>query len=185
MTDDNVTIVRRKHPPAVHTEIKVQRLEPIHVTVRFSADSERYLRRMGYSQRFCDALRMLLQTMTNRVINSADNEETLRHQRERHSPYLDFTAPEQPIRSKMPTNLKDACMFFGEEPDVRLMPNLGPYFPTTTEFPDVYRAFMSGEGQRFMRRYYITGWLRQDERTGEWIVAPPASPRDTVASRRE
>ncbi len=185
MTDDNVTIVRTKLPEARHTSIQVKPLERIHVVVRFSQDSERYLRRMGYSQKFCDALHMLLTTMTNNVINTAENEEALREQRKGLAPHMDYSRPEQPIRTKMPTDLTAAWMFFGlgEERPPLLMPNLWTYFPNTTQYPEIYNAFVSAEGQRFMNRYYVTGWLRQDAKTGEWIVAPPVRPHDVTPRR--
>lgn len=185
MTDDNVTIVRRKYPPAVHTEIQVKPLEPMHVTVRFSQASERYLRRMGYSQKFCDAIPLLLNSMTNTVINTASNEEVLRSQRAERPPWMEPARPVQPERAKMPTDLKSAWMFFGEGRDMLLMPNLGTYFPNTTQYWDINKAFASAEGQRFMRRYYVTGWLRQDEKTGDWIVAPPVPPREVTPRRAD
>ncbi|MEW6035159.1 MAG: hypothetical protein AB1529_00970 [Candidatus Micrarchaeota archaeon] len=173
---------RRKMP--IHL---LQRdVEPIHVNVRLSRDAVAYLRRQGYSQRFCDALAMLLQTMTNAVINSAENADTLRRQRERRS-LTDGTFPEAPVRAKMPTNLRSSWMFHGlgtGEPAL-MMPFEAPYYPDRTHYPEVNRAFSSAEGQRFMKRYYTTGWLRQDERSGEWIVAPPAPPRDVVPRRTE
>ena len=183
--DDGVTVVRTKIPEAKVTEIAVKHLEPMHVTVRLAADSERYLQRMGYSQRFCDALVLLLNSMTNTVINTATNEEALRAQRAERSPYMDYSRPEQPERSKMPTDLTGAYMFFGEGRDQLLMPNLGPYFPNTTQYPDIYRAFASAEGQRFMNRYYATGWLRQDSQSGDWIVAPPVPPAQIIPRRTE
>ncbi len=172
--DDNVTIVHTKIPDAVVTSITVKSLEQVHQTVRLSSQSEAYLRRMGYSQKFCDALVLLLNSMTNTVINTASNEEALRRQRGPRDPNMDYSRPEQPERMQMPTNLREAYMFLGEGRDALLMPNYGPYFPNTTQYPDIYKAFASPEGQRFMNRYVVTGWVRQDPATQEWIVAPPA-----------
>ncbi|MFN7991202.1 MAG: hypothetical protein U0R44_03520 [Candidatus Micrarchaeia archaeon] len=184
MTGDNVTITRTKIPEGRYTSITVKHLEPMHLTVRLSADSEAYLRRMGYSQRFCDALLLLLNSMTNTVINTAENSATLRAQQNR-SPYSDFAAPEQPIRAKMPADLRSAWMFLGlgEMREPLVMPFLAPYYPDSTKFPMIHSAFVSDEGQRFMKRYYTTGWLRQDERSGEWIVAPPARPHELTPRR--
>jgi hypothetical protein len=172
--DDNVTIVHTKIPEGTYTSITVKALEQVHQTVRLSSESEAYLRRMGYSQKFCDAFVLLLNSMTNTVINTASNEETLRRQRGPRDPNMDFSRPEQPERMLMPTNLREAYMFLGEGREALLMPNYGPYFPNTTQYPDIYRAFASPEGQRFMNRYVVTGWVRQDPATQEWIVAPPA-----------
>lgn len=185
MADDGVTVVRRRIPEGRHTEITVKHLEPMHITVRFSAESEAYLRRMGYSQRFCDALHLLIQTMTDAVINTSQNEATLRAQ-QRRSPYSDFSAPQQPVRAKMPTNLEHAWMYLGlgEMREPLVMPFLAPYFPDSAKFPMINSAFVSAEGQRFMKRYYTTGWLRQDERSGEWIVAPPARAHELTAQKR-
>jgi hypothetical protein len=183
--DDNVTIVYTKIPDAVYTSTAVKPLEHVHQTVSLSRESEAYLRRMGYSQKFCDALSLLLTSMTNSVINTASNEETLRRQRGPRDPNMNYSRPEQPIRMKMPTNLRDAYMFLGEGREALLMPNYGPYFPNTTQYPDIYRAFASPEGQRFMNRYVTTGWVRQDPATQEWIVAPPVPPSEIVPRRTE
>ena len=183
--DDNVTVVHTKIPEAIVTSIVVKPLEPMHVTVRLATESEAYLRRMGYSQNFCDALVLLLNSMTNTVINTASNAETLRRQQGPRDPDMDFVRPEQPIRMQMPRELTGAYMFFGEGREQLLMPNLGPYFPNTTQYPDIYRAFASPEGQRFMSRYYSTGWLRQDPQSGDWIVAPPVPPSEIVPRRTE
>ncbi|MFH0884269.1 MAG: hypothetical protein V1861_01005 [Candidatus Micrarchaeota archaeon] len=183
--DDNVTIVYTKIPDAVYTSITVKPLEPMHQTVRLARESEAYLRRMGYSQNFCNALVLLLNSMTNTVINTAANEETLRRQRGPRDPNMDFVRPEQPIRMQMPTNLREAYMFLGEGREALLMPNCGPYFPNTTQYPDIYRAFASPEGQRFMSRYVANGWVRQDPATQEWIIAPPVPPSEIVPRRTE
>lgn len=181
--DGNVTIVHTKIPEGSHTSITVKHLEDVHQNVRISREAETYLRRMGYSQGFCNALLIMLQSMTNTVINTADNAETLRRQRERSNQYLDFSRPEQPVRMKMPTNLREAYMILGEGREALLMPNYGPYFPNTTQYPDVYRAFASREGQRFMSRYVVNGWVRQDPKTQEWIIAPPAPPEQITPRR--
>ncbi len=172
------------HRRYIYNHLLHRDVEPIHVNVRLSPDAVTYLRRQGYSQRFCDALHMLLQTMTNAVINTAENADTLRRQRERRS-LTDGTFPEAPVRAKMMTNLQSAWMFHGlgtGEPAL-IMPFLAPYFPDRTHYPEVYKAFSSAEGQRFMKRYYTTGWLRQEG--GEWIVSPPAPPRELVPRRTE
>lgn len=185
--DENVTIVHTKIPEGRHTHIEVRPLEQIFIATRLSGEAERYLRRQGYSQRFIDALSMLIRSMTNTVVNTAANEETLRWQRQDRSPHMDYSRPEQPIRSQMPTNLANAWELHGLgtlNPPLRI-PALGTYFPNTTQYPDIYKAFASAEGQRFMARYYTTGWLRQGQSEGEWIIAPPVPVSQIVPRRTE
>ncbi len=175
--DDNVTIVHEKIPEGKVTSITYREPPPEYVRVRLSDSAREYLRRRGFSDRFITGLGMMLQEATNKVHNTiiggSDSSGSM------HS----VTVPSKPERMKMPSSLSGSWMQLGEGRRAPIMPDIGPYFPNATYYPETYRAFTSAEGQRFMQRYYVTGWLRRDERSGEWIIAPPA-PLAQVTPRR-
>ncbi|MBD3209785.1 hypothetical protein GF318_00200 [Candidatus Micrarchaeota archaeon] len=89
--------------------------------------------------------------------------------------------PSEPVRAEMPDELGGMVREDNYKGRRVLIPDIGPYAPTTSYHKKTYEAFASPEGQRFMRRYYETGWLRRDSASGEWVIRPPPG---TVPRRR-
>lgn len=163
MTDREVTITREQSPPEVVTSGHIRKppVLPAHKTERLSGQAEEHLRRAGYSRRFISMVAIMLTdaSNTNRYPFSRQSGDST------GSGSPGFTEPlDLPRRLSGHTN---------ESPEGStrvLMPDIGSYAPSTTYTPEVYRAFASREGQRFMRREY--NWLEQDSRTGEWNIVP-------------
>lgn len=174
--DDNVTIIHEKIPEGKVISITHRDPPPEYLRVQLSEQARQYLRRQGYSQKFITGLGMMLQESTNLIHNTIIRSGG-------RAEGSDFVRPDPPRRMEMPSSLQGSWMELGEGRGALIMPDIGPYFPNATYYPETYRAFASAEGQRFMRRYYTTGWLRRDAQSGEWIVAPPA-PLAQITPRR-
>jgi hypothetical protein len=174
--DDNVTIVHTKIPEGKVTSITYQDPPQEYVRVRLSDQARQYLRRQGYSEKFIRGLHMMLQESTNLIHNTI-----IRSDESGEGPGV--SVPSKPERMHMPSDLRSSWSQLGEGSSALIMPDIGPYFPNTTYYPETNRAFASAEGQRFMRRYYTTGWLRRDEQSGEWTISPPA-PLAQITPRR-
>jgi len=176
--DDNVTIVYTKIPDGKYTEARTRDPPQEFVQVRLSEQARQFLRRQGFSERFISSLHMMLQEATNVVHNTI-----VRGQRTSREGY-DFSVPLQPERREMPSDIRNCWTEMGEEGGRSIkIPDISSYFPTLPGYASTYHAFASAEGQRFMNRYYVTGWLRQDPATREWIVAPPAPLSQITPSR--
>ena len=175
--DGNVTITRTASPPEKVTTIVARDPPQEFVRVSLSRQAREFLRRKGFSTKFIDALHMMLQEATNKVHNTIIRSPP-------PAPGSDFSRPDPPRRMKMPANLQHSWIELDHGRGANLMmPDIRSYFPTVPYHQGTYDAFASREGQRFMKAYYSTGWLRQDPKTQEWVVAPPA-PLSQVTPRR-
>lgn len=130
------------------------------------------LQSRGYSAGFIAGLQMML-----REANAVNNDPTNRY-------YDQFSVTEQEKEgptSRIPAELKHHCTETTYRGRRITMPDIGSYAPNTTYYPETYRAFASSEGQRFMRRFYTSGWLRRDPSSDEWAIRPPSGtvPRRT------
>ena len=134
-----------------------------------------FLRRKGYSETFITGLYSML-----REAGSVHRRTEIKPPKS-SQPFEWSPGRPSVVKPEMPSELSYCVREYTEKGRKIMMPDIGPYAPTKTYHTSTYRAFESREGQRFMRQYYITGWLRKDSSTGEWVVRPPLSavPRKT------
>ena len=155
-----------------------QRPKPEERQAALSNQAMDFLRKQGYSQRFISNVSMMLREAENKNRNA-----------DLHVyPQSAFSKPGQktgPI--SMPTSLSgrttespaDKEYGMGNKP---IMPDIGIYSPTTSYTPDVFRAFASREGQRFMKREY--NQLRRDPASGQWNVEQPKTSLGSLVPKK-
>ncbi len=135
-----------------------------------SEQAKTFLRKRGYSTRFITNLMIMLRdagSVHRRTVYEGPKQS---EQEFMWSPMI----PTPPIQAKMPKKLDWQYIETTYGGKKILMPDIGPYAPNTTTTPGVYKAFASPEGQKFMKKYYVNGWLKKDPKTGEWMLKPPA-----------
>ena len=145
-----------KEAPKLETKLEI-----------LSNQAIKFLKAQGYSSQFISYVGQMLTEATNKN-RDADMHTT------------DFAPHKQKMTGPipMPKNLdgltteSPADAFFGSKKNP-IMPNIGLYSPTSTFTPDVYKAFASREGQRFIKKEF--NWLRKDAKSGEWTIKKPVT----------
>jgi hypothetical protein len=140
-----------------------------------SASAQTFLSNRGFSQSFIAGLQMMLReagsTHARSSVTYSPNERE----------FMDSPGRPVTVTPQMPSELSSCVRQATYQGREIMMPDIGPYAPSTQYTPETFRAFASPEGQRFMQRYYLTGWLRKVG--GEWVISPPA-PLAQVVPRR-
>jgi hypothetical protein len=142
-----------------------------------SQEARTFLSARGYSQDFIAGLMMML-----REAGSVHARSSVTYQQGEQE-FMDSPGPPVTVTPQMPDNLQGMVNETTYQGRKVLMPDIGPYAPTTTYHPETYKAFASAEGQRFMARYYERGWVRRDPKTNEWVIRPPV-PLSQIVPRR-
>ena len=141
--------------------------EPKYETL--SKQAADFLKNNGYSQTFIAGLMMML-----REAGSVHARTEIPQPKQTDQEFMD-----SPMRSgkkeyyEMPKSLSWEYSEHKIGGRTLKIPDIGPYFPNTTQYPETYKAFASPEGQKFMNNYYTKGWLRKDDTTGEWVLKNP------------
>lgn len=142
-----------------------------------SDQAQKFLKQQGYSTQFIRYVGQMLTEASNKN-HDADMQS--------HS----FTSRIKPQKTgpiEMPKKLdgltteSPADAFYGSK-NTPIMPNIGLYSPTSSYTKDVYDAFKSREGQRFMKKEY--NWIVKDPKTGEWMINKPESKLAGVIPKR-
>jgi hypothetical protein len=174
-----VTVVRRNVPPP--EQIRIPKwTKPVEMMEKLSDQARAFLRQRGFSNRFINALGFMLIAAGNVNRRTDWNE---RHGKVERQPLI-TPAPNPPSWGEMPSDIRNYVAYSEWHGREIVMPDILAYAPTITYTPTVYRAFASPEGQRFMKRYYMAGWLRRSPE-GVWTIAPPAPVSASVPRRRE
>jgi hypothetical protein len=162
--DDNVIITRRKYPDPPPPIAREKPPPVIPYKPEFlSRQAEEYLRKAGYSRSFINSVGIFL-------TDAANTNRMTTH----------FYTQKPKVSEDLPRSLRGMTDDDGTGREV--MPSLMAYAITSRYHADLFKAFMSKEGQRFMHREY--NWLERNETTKEWEIVPP-KPSEIVPRRAD
>jgi hypothetical protein len=144
-----------------------------------SQQARTFLVNRGYSQQFIAALEGMLRDCASTMSRPGPRREQSA-QESMWSPEIPGQVPVERMPGRMGDEFTNETTYKGRR---IIMPDIGSYAPNTKSTPSIYRNFASAEGQRFMQRYFRTGWLQRDSSTGEWILRLPVPLSQAVPRR--